>query len=397
VGVGPGPPPGKPLAPPYYRWHVLTNLRRNAVDLLLAGVMTTLTLVTAAQTVEGGERAWALVVGAMTVAPLALRQRAPTLTAVVILLGLLTYSLLGFGEYPNGGGGIAIAMFTVAVLRSRPVAVSLWVASATVTAVMFFTTEHPMRWSEAVQAPLTVLAGGWLLGEVTKHWAARAEQLAGETARAVEQERVSIARELHDVVAHHMSVISVQAGVAQSTLDSDPAIARTAIATAGTSSREALTEMRRMLHLLRPAGAEPGFGGTAEQAPTPGLASLDELAHRVRHACVPVEIVVTGHPRPLPPGPDLCAYRVAQESLTNVVKHAGLATVRIDLDYGETMLILRISDTGAGANGAESPEGSYGLRGMRERAALYGGALTAGNAKNGGFEVVLRLPIGEAS
>jgi signal transduction histidine kinase len=367
------------------------------MDLLLAGAMTFLVLVTAAQTVDGGERKWAMLIGVLTVAPLAVRQRAPVLSAVTILVSLLAYSLLGYGEYPNGGGGIVIAMFTVAVLRPRPVAVTLWVASAAVTAIMFFTTEYEMPWSRAAQAPLTVLAGGWLLGEVTKHWTARAERLAYEAARAAEQERVCIARELHDVVAHHMSVVSVQAGVAQSTLDSDPAIARTAIATAGTSSREALTEMRRMLHLLRPVNAEPGFGGTAEHAPTPGLASLDELADRVRNACVPVEIVVTGRPRPLPPGPDLCAYRVAQESLTNVVKHAGLATVRIDLDYGETMLILRISDTGAGANSAESPEGSYGLRGMRERAALYGGVLTAGNAKDGGFEVVLCLPIGEAS
>jgi signal transduction histidine kinase len=378
--------------------HVLTNLRQNTTDLLLAGAMTILALVTAAVTVDGGERAWAMVVGAMTIAPLALRQRAPVLATVMLLLGLLAYSLLGYGYSPSGGTGVVITMFTVAMLRPRPVTMALWGATAAVTVITVFATEYPVPWSRVVQVPLTVVAGGWLLGEIMKDWAQRAERLAGEAERAVARERVNIARELHDVVAHHMSVVSMQAGVAEHVLDSDPPAARTAIATAGSSSREALTEMRRMLRLLRPPeGQEGDDGATTNDTPTPGLQSLDELATRVRGVGVPVELAVTGRPRPLSPGLDLCAYRVAQESLTNVVKHAGPATARIDLDYGEKVLTLKISDTGAGPGTSKSPAASYGLRGMRERAALYDGALTAGPSEEGGFEVLLSLPIDEAA
>ncbi|MGP4114248.1 sensor histidine kinase [Streptomyces sp. 4N509B] len=379
---------------------MINNPRGDTTDLLLAGAMTVLVLITAVQTVDGTERTWALVIGALTVAPLALRQRAPVVVTVTIMVSLLAYSLLGYGEFPNGAGGLVIAMFTVAVLRPPQVALLLWVASGFVTAVMFVTTddEH-MPWSWAMQAPLTVLAGGWLLGEVTKHWAARAERLAGEAARAVARERASIARELHDVVAHHMAVVSMQAGVAEHTLDSDPATARAAITTAGHSSREALTEMRRLLKLLRPAEGEDARAVAAEaaDAATPGLDALDELVNRIRDAGVPVDVVVTGDARPLSPGTELCAYRVVQEALTNVVKHAGPATARIDLNYGEEVLTLKISDTGAGSGTVKSSEDSYGLRGMRERAALYDGTLTTGPARDGGFEVTLRLPIGEAA
>ncbi|MDT0322374.1 sensor histidine kinase [Streptomyces millisiae] len=376
---------------------MLSSLRQNVMDLLFAVVMTVLALVTVAQTVDNGEQTWAMVVGALTVAPLALRRRAPVLTAVVILLGLLLYSLLGYGKHPNGGVGIVIAMFTVAMMRPRPVALALWLASAAVSAVTFFTAAtDEVPWSRAVQAPLVVLAGGWLLGECAKHWAERAERLAGEAAREVEQ---GIARELHDVVGHHMAVVSAYAGVAEQVLDRDPATARTAIAAAGNSSREALVEMRRMLQLLRSAeaGAEAAARAAGDGAPGPGLASLHDLADRVRGAGVPVEVAVTGRPRALPPGLDLCAYRVAQEALTNVVKHAGLAAARIHLDYGEEMLSLMISDTGTGPGAAEFPAVSHGLRGMRERAARHGGLLLAGPGADGGFEVTLSLPIGEAA
>jgi signal transduction histidine kinase len=376
---------------------VLTNVRYHTIDLVLIGTMTVLALVTAAQAADGGEQTWALVVAASTVAPLALRLRFPVLSTVLILLGLLTYSLMGYGEYLNGGGGLIIAMFSVVLLRPRPVAFLLWAASAAVTAVMFFTTGYDLPWSWAVQAPLTVLAGGYLLGELTKHWAERTERLAREAERAAARERVALARELHDVVAHHMSVVSMHAGVAEQALEHDPAAARIAIATAGNSSREALAEMRRLLMLLRPPEADGAADAAADDAPTPGLALLDELADRVRGAGVPVEITVTGRPRALSPGPDLCAYRVAQESLTNVVKHAGPATARVCIDYGEEVLTLTISDTGAGPGNAKSPDASHGLLGMRERAELYGGSLIAGPGNDGGFEVMLSLPIGEAT
>ncbi|GAB3944544.1 hypothetical protein GCM10027614_34910 [Micromonospora vulcania] len=210
--------------------------------------------------------------------------------------------------------------------------------------------------------------------------------------RAVVEERVRIARELHDVVAHHMSVISVQAGLARYVLATDPQTARTALGTVLETSGEALDELRRLLSLLRlnvdGAGEESG-----SYAPAPGLDQLDELVQRVRAAGVRVEVTTTGTPRSLPPGADLCAYRVIQESLTNVLKHAPLAAATVALHYARDLLTARIRDDGTpGAPRSGTAEG-HGLVGMRERAHLYGGTLTAGPQSTGGFEVVLTLPI----
>jgi signal transduction histidine kinase len=247
---------------------------------------------------------------------------------------------------------------------------------------------EPIVWSEIVSSVLVVL-GAWVLGEGTRRWAERVERLAAQAAQAVADERVRIARELHDVVAHHMSVISLQAGVAQYVLDSDLPTARQAIATVGDTSREALAEMRRLLDVLRVDHDE-------DRRPQPGLATLGELAERSRSAGLPLDVVVTGQARELAPGPDLCAYRVAQEALTNVLKHAGPASARIDIDYGEETLTLKVSDTGTAAGTRGVSPTSHGIRGMRERAALYGGVLTAGPLAGGGFGVTLRLPMAEA-
>jgi signal transduction histidine kinase len=280
-------------------------------------------------------------------------------------------------------------MFTVATLRSRQVAALVFLMTVSVLVVVSQRVAEPIVWSDVVASVLVVL-GAWVLGEGTKRWAQRVEQLAEQAAQAAADERVRIARELHDIVAHHMSVISLQAGVAQYVLDTDPPTARKALETVGDTSREALTEMRRLLDVLRVDHDE------ADPRPQPGLATLGELAERSRSAGLPIDVVITGQARQLAPGPDLCAYRVAQEALTNVLKHAGPANARIDIDYGEETLTLKVTDTGteAAAHGVSAT--SHGIRGMRERAALYGGVLTAGPLAGGGFGVTLRLPMTEA-
>jgi signal transduction histidine kinase len=218
------------------------------------------------------------------------------------------------------------------------------------------------------------------------------ERLAARAAEAVADERVRIARELHDIVAHHMSVVALQAGLARYVLDSDPATAKGAIGTAADAGRQALAEMRRLLAVLR---VDQGAEAASDYRPQPGLAELQELVDRTRKAGLRVDVVVTGRARPLPPGPDLCAYRVAQESLTNILKHAGPARARIEIDYGEDTFTLSVSDDGfSSAPRPPSPQ-SHGIRGMRERAELYGGVLTAGPREGRGFAVVLRLPISE--
>ncbi|QFZ17900.1 sensor histidine kinase [Saccharothrix syringae] len=357
------------------------------LDVLLAVVLTWLTLDTVRNYDDGTVAPVTYLLAALTVAPIALRQRAPVTTALVVLGALAAYSELGRMAFPNAGVGMLVCVLTVATLRPRPVTAAVCATAAVVLVFAYMRMTPDFAWSEIVQAVLVVF-GAWVLGEGTKRWAERAERLAERAARAAADERVRIARELHDVVAHHMSVISLQAGVARYVLDTDLATARQAIGTVGEASREALAELRRLLDVLR-------VDHDGELAPQPGLASLGELVERARGAGLPVEVAVTGEVRDLPSGPDLCAYRVAQESLTNVLKHAGPATARVDLDYGEHTFTLKVTDDGAGAAGPVSPT-SHGIRGMRERAALYGGVLTAGPRPGGGFGVVLRLPVEEA-
>ncbi|WP_410813506.1 sensor histidine kinase [Micromonospora sp. 067-2] len=357
------------------------------IDVLLATVLTGLALATIVAQ-SAAPIGWpTAALAALTVAPIALRQTAPVATMLVIVVALAAFSLLGYGELPAGGVGMVVAMITVATLRERRVAAAMFLAGLAVL-VIVYTTDSGVVWSQAVQAAL-VLLGAWVLGEGTKRWAQRAARLAAQATQAVADERVRIARELHDIVAHHMSLISIQAGVAEYLLPPDLPAVKNAITTIGDANREALSDMRRVLHVLR-----MNHETEADFSPQPGLAQLDDLVDRTRDAGLPVEVAITGEATPLPPGPDLCAYRIVQESLTNVLKHAGPATAQVQLDYGHRSLTLSITDdgTGAGSGHAETP--FYGIRGMRERAALYAGVLEAGPAPAGGFAVVLRLPVG---
>jgi signal transduction histidine kinase len=371
---------------------VRVPLRSILLDVLLAVVLTGLTLATQITESDGRTDLRVYVLVALTAAPLALRQLVPVTTMALIVGALAAYGVVGnsSGDVPNGGVGLLVAMFTVATLRSRWVALGAFLVALAVT-VTFVATTLVITWPRTVQAVL-VLLGAWALGEGTRRWGQRAERLAGEAAHAVADERVRIARELHDVVAHHMSVVSVQSGLAEYVLDSDLPTARKAIGAVGDASREALLEMRRLLDVLRVDHA-----ADSDLLPQPGLASVIELADRARSAGLEVELRISGVQRPLPSGPDLCAYRVVQESLTNVLKHAGAATARIDLDYGERMLTLKVTDNGTSAAAQPASVTSHGIRGMRERAELYGGVLTAGPAVDGGFAVVARLPIEAAA
>ncbi|MFI9464000.1 sensor histidine kinase [Streptomyces xiamenensis] len=366
-----------------------TNFRQIQVDVLLACVLTTLSLITTAHTSgDDGIRPAAGALAALTVAPVALRRVAPVATMTVIMAAELAYSVLGYGDFPNAGAGLLVAMFTVATLCPRTTAAVLCGAMATLTVVVYETAVTPPAWSEVMQAVLVTIVA-WMLGRATRSW-------AREAGRAAARERARIARELHDVVAHHMSVVSLQAGLAGYVMDNDAPTARKAIATVGDSSREALTELRRLLDVLRvddddvPASTPPR---AAEH-----LTLLEELVRRTRDSGLPTELTITGERRALPPDIALCLHRVAQESLTNTLKHAGPgATARVTLDHGERTVTLTVTDTGTATVTVPAPAGqpgSYGIRGMRERAALHGGELTAGPRAGGGFEVRLRLPAG---
>jgi signal transduction histidine kinase len=212
-------------------------------------------------------------------------------------------------------------------------------------------------------------------------------ELERDQARAaMSEERGRIARELHDIVAHNVSVIVMQAGAERLARPQAPAATRETLESIERSGREALVEMHRLLGVLR----EPEQEGVA-MAPQPGLAELDRLAEHVRGAGLPVEVEVEGEPLALPPGVDVSAYRIVQEALTNALRHAGPARARVRVRYGLHELEIEVADDGGGApavNGA-----GHGLAGMRERVAIYGGELTAGSRPEGGFRVRARLPL----
>jgi signal transduction histidine kinase len=322
------------------------------------------------------------------------RRRAPVLV-LLIYGGLWTvYVAAGYWPVVNSSGAM-LALYTIAA--SRPPRVTA--AAATFFGVLWMygglaRGDNMMATviSQSIVWPAVICYvgnGTRRVVEQGRQLAVLAEQLRRDreerARRAVTDERIRIARELHDVVAHHMSVVSVQAGLARYVLQSDPGTAGSALDTVLGTTGEALDEMRRLLAVLRtgPDDSEP-------YDPTPGLYRIDGLAQRVRRAGVPVEVVVVGQRRPLAPGVDLCAYRVVQESLTNVLKHAAPARATVTLQYEPDRFTARVID-----DGRNEPTGrtdGHGLIGMTERAKLYGGTLTAAPRPEGGFEVVLTVP-----
>jgi signal transduction histidine kinase len=266
----------------------------------------------------------------------------------------------------------------------------------------YFATQRGSLLSVVVQA--VVFCGiVWRFGEAERQLVRRNQQLAGLTAqlhreqldraqRAVTEERLRLARELHDVVAHHMSVVSVQAGLARYVFASDPPTSHAALETIARTSAEALEEMRRLLAVLRVGPSDPTDDSGPAHDPAPGLDQLGELVDRVSAAGVPIEFLVVGNPQPLVPGVQLCLYRVVQESLTNVLKHAGKARVTVTMDYQPGVVTARIIDDGAGAGRTADGAAGHGLVGMRERVRLYAGTLSAGPRREGGFEVLAVVP-----
>jgi signal transduction histidine kinase len=268
-------------------------------------------------------------------------------------------------------------------------------------ATMVVVTERDPGVGYAETSGLSLVAAGvWLAAFALQRRTRRAAELeerAGYLERereerervAVAEERRRIARDLHDVVAHSVSVMTVQAGAARLLLAEEPERARSPLLSVEETGRQALADMRRLLGILREEEAG------AALAPQPGLARLDALLEQARQAGLPVELTVEGERRALPPGVDLTAYRIVQEALTNARKHGGPARAHVALRYGRAALELEVTnDGGASANDGS---GGHGLIGMRERVALYGGELEAGPRESGGYAVRARLPAETAS
>jgi len=236
-----------------------------------------------------------------------------------------------------------------------------------------------------------LLGAPWIAGRAVRRRRLSERRLDQEKAKsqvAIAEERARIARELHDVVAHSISVIVLQARGGRRVLQTDPADAREAFAIIERTGHQALEELRRLRGMLRRSDEELAL------APQPSLRELDRLVEQVRAAGLPVQVAVEGEPRELPPGVDLSAYRIVQEALTNALKHAGPARARVLLRYHADDLELEIADDGPGTG--DGSGSGHGLIGMRERVSVYGGELQAGRRPGGGYALRARLPLGSA-
>jgi signal transduction histidine kinase len=339
-----------------------------------------------------------IAVPATIVAGLALywRRAAPLLTVAVVFGALAAESLLGVSLHkPDSPLLMAlVALYTAgAYLPLRESAVALALAIGCMwTAVAGQSTHGQSDFAFT----LVVMSAGWLVGRGMHGRVSQAGELVERTARlereadaeraaAVAEERRRIARDLHDVIAHSVSVMVVQAGAAEELLERNPASVLEPIRAVQETGRAALVEISRLLGILREDGAELGL------APQPRLEELPELVEQARAAGLPVELRIDGTPRPLPLGVDLSIYRIAQEALTNARKHSIDSSAVVVLRYGSDEVELSVENDGRPTD--EGHRGGHGLIGMRERVAVFGGSLETGPRAGGGFRVLARLPL----
>lgn len=450
-----------------------------ALDFLAAVVCALSMFLALARTVTSGNAFWpgargvllAALLALLLSAPVALRRRGPLRALAASMAGnvlVLVIALIAAPAHFLPGSPTTGRAFLIAPLFLIPAAYVLHLVA----------TQYRRRTAVAALAAVLALAGAetligslesrfgsgasvftgfvlvisWMVGYGVAQRRAYAAQLRDQAASgAVTEERLRIARELHDVVAHSMTVIAVQAGYGRHVIDGQPARAAEALGAIQATSREALSEMRRMLGVLRQSGPGPsrmnnefelnggrltsgpagragadgsrgsvgsqrgnggaaaggeaavrdGGTGAAPLAPAPGLADLGRLAARIGNAGVRVRVDVQGERAELPPGIDLAAFRIVQEALTNVVKHAGVPECSVTVRYGPGELSVEVTDDGRGGavpaavgGPAAAGDGGHGLIGMRERVGLYGGELTAGPRPGRGFRVAARLPTG---
>ena len=390
-------------------WARLVALRPPLADVMLAGgVLVVAQVETWMTTSFQPKLPLALLAVAITV-PLAWRRRAPF--GALLAVGVAGWVLSAGWPELNALYTfivVVVAVFSVgayaeprrAAVGCALVLLTFWVGALQDNA------RHPGRRGPSDVVFVSVVFGGaWLLGRALRGRGQQAAQLQQRAAQleadqqaqaraAVAAERARIARELHDVIAHSVSVMVIQAGAAEQLLEDTPERARGPLEAVQDTGRQTIVELRRLLGILREDGQELSL------APQPGLAGLELLLGEMRQAGLPVQLRVEGQPWPLPPGVDLAAYRIVQEALTNTLRHAGPAQAEVIVRYQDHAVELEVLDDGHGPEPGDGADGArgHGLVGMRERVALYGGTLEAGprvtttGTAGTGYAVRARLP-----
>jgi signal transduction histidine kinase len=355
----------------------LVALPAEIVDAALAAALLLLVGVQVAGEPPDGSLALYLAFAPAITLPLAWRRRVPLVVVLVCSLALAAQALVAepavsFGEF------LAMMLATYSVAAHCPLARAVVGALAAFAAVGVHSLQQPdagpFEWVYGV----VYFGGAFLLGRAIRTRAQRAEERIRSTAA---EERSKVARDLHDVISHSVGVMVVQAAGAKVALATDPVAARRALEEVESTGRRTLEELRRLLGVLR--------ADVPERMPQPNLAGLGALVDQVRNAGLPVELELEGERRALPPGLELAAFRIVQEALTNVIKHAPGRRTRVRVALGAKELVLEIENDGR-VNGTIGL--GYGLTGMRERAEMYGGSLEAGVVPDGGFRVLARLP-----
>jgi signal transduction histidine kinase len=337
--------------------------------------------------------------------PLAWRRRAPIVVINVVGVAAIMLSATNYASGLGLGGiGVLIALYSVATQCSRGMSKVALGITLLGTLMAFLVASYDLT-RDVFITNFIVFVTAWALGDnlrTRRRYVAELEQKASRletereqnAARAVAEERSRIARELHDVVAHNVSVMVVLAGGARRTMDRNPKRVPDVLESIESTGRQALGEMRRLLGVLR-ADDE----ATDARTPQPGVSRLDDLVQTVRTAGLPVDVQIEGAPAQLSAGVELSAYRIVQEALTNALKHAGPATAEVVLRYADDALEVSVRDNGRGSSAAVADAISngrangHGIAGMRERVTLFGGELRTGPRRGGGYEVVATLPL----
>ncbi len=392
---------GQALRPPLTKrlqpWHWV------AIDAVIALLFAAALLVGSTRPAYGVPLWVAYLLALISSLPAAVRRLWPLPVLGVVLAGSVAGMAIGTGKDPSGVVAFVLYLVALRYPRRRSAAVLAGVLALTAAGTVAGGAALHHDQASAVTARFVgtavVLTAAWVIGVAVRQQRAYTAGLREQAERRVQaqlaegrsaatEERLRIARELHDVVAHSLSLIAVQAGVGNYVASARPEEAARALASIESTSRGALREMRRLLGVLRDDSA-----GT-EMAPAHGLADVGQLVTGTADAGVRVQLEIRGTQRPVPPGVDLAAYRIIQEALTNVVKHAQTTASRVLVTHTDDAIFLEITDVGDGAAAdAVAASAGHGIAGMRERASLFGGEFHAGPLPGRGFRVAARLPL----